>query len=431
MEFEFAHFCGASPAAYDILKKQIHACARSGRSYEFSPCHMPSGCAPSSCALGFFRDAQSYVLYFRPHPIYEGNEIRLENFFSRPHRYSTFDALIADLSALMAPPLFFRLQKAFPEFVVGQEEAIEAVSLKLCGHVCKSAPRRPLSLVFYGPTGVGKSELGKQIAQVLNRCCPGRDYRLVWTELNTFTQPHSAYRLTGSPPGYVGYDDPPILEAVRSHPFTVFLFDELEKAHPEILKIFMSILDEGRCTARKEDDRGDRELDFRHCIFVFTTNAALGAPPHPLGFSLPSAPRPASSPASAARRVFDHDEQARQAMVRSGVLKEIAGRFSGLIGFRELEPSDREKVTVLQISALGREYGLSIRSVSPDLSAALTPAEGFSVRSTAGMLESLLTPLLLSHSHSTPSSLPLLLTGTPSHPRLLPLTPHHAEGSPK
>ena len=79
----------------------------------------------------------------------------------------------------------------------------------------------------------------------------------------------------GAPPGYVGYDDPPIFEAVRENARTVFLFDELDKAHPEVLKMFLSVLDEGRITARRPGKDGQRELDFRQCIFVFTSNADL------------------------------------------------------------------------------------------------------------------------------------------------------------
>ena len=165
---------------------------------------------------------------------------------------------------------------------------MEAVSFKLWSHICKREPLRPLSLIFYGPTGVGKSELGKAIAPALNRCLGEERYRLVWTELNTFTQPHSVHRLIGAPPGYVGYDDPPVLEAVRRCPYTVFMFDELDKAHPEVLKVFMSILDEGRCTARREDGQGERELDFRRCILLFTTNADLSSSRIcSLGFSPP------------------------------------------------------------------------------------------------------------------------------------------------
>jgi len=303
---------------------------------------------------------------------------------------------------------------------------VEAAAFRLYSHMGKREPARPLSLIFHGPTGVGKSELGKALAPALERCC-GRHYQFVWTELNTFTQPHSVHRLTGAPPGYVGYEDQPILEAVRRDPQTVFMFDELEKAHPEVLKVFMSILDEGRCAARKADAQGGRELDFRRCIFVFTTNADLtAAGGRPLGFS---EDRPISrnasieldapaTPAELAERLFRENEEARRAMVRLGVLQEIASRFSGIIGFHRLDQSSRRGVTVKQIISLGREYGLDIVQVDPETAQALTPRDALSVRSSVCVLESLLAPLFSAASGQTGyrlSGLPGSLQLFPAH----------------
>ena len=249
----------------------------------------------------------------------------------------------------------------------------------------------------------------------------------MWTELNTFTEAHSVHRLTGAPPGYVGYEDQPIFEAVRSNPHTVFMFDELEKAHPEVLKVFMSILDEGRCTARKAGEAGERELDFRRCVFVFTTNADLTtAGGRPLGFSeyrpLPQRKeaepeREAATPAELAKRLFRENEEARRAMVRLGVLREIAGRFSGIIGFRSLDEGARQAVTVKQIVALGREYGLDILQVAPDTARALTPGrDALSIRSSVCVLESLLAPLFA----AATGRIAYCLTGLPGSLRLVP-----------
>lgn len=305
---------------------------------------------------------------------------------------------------------------------------MEAAAFKLWSHAFKREPLRPLSLIFYGPTGVGKSELGKAIAPALNRCLDEERYRLVWTELNTFTEAHSVYRLTGAPPGYVGYEDTTVLEAVRACPYTVFMFDELDKAHPEVLKVFMSILDEGRCTARQEKGQGSRELDFRRCIFLFTTNTDLSdTRRRGLGFALPregpAAPAPQdgpSAPAGLAQRLFQADESARLALARSGVLREIAGRFSGLIGFHRLDRAAREAVTKKQIAALGREYGLDIVQVDPQLVRLLTPEEAISPRSTVPMLEGLLTPLFLEHAALANGEKSLCLSGTPDRPVLGP-----------
>lgn len=410
----------------------MDACARLGRSYEFASCKLPAGCRPNRAQLGFWRCGEDYLLYFRPSVSYDGTSPQLKEFFQRGavQRYAGFQAMTDSLRALdqdaaalrPGPELYPRLRQELQSRVLGQEQAVEAAAFKLWGHIGKQAPLRPLSLIFYGPTGVGKSELGKAVAPALNQCLEEERYRLVWTELNTFTQAHSAYRLTGAPPGYVGYEDPPVLEAVRRWSHTVFMFDELDKAHPEVLKTFMSVLDEGRITAHREDSQGNRELDFRRCIFLFTTNFDLSGGSRPLGFappvgkSTPSAPLPAC--ADLPRRLFQADEAARLALTRTGVLREIAGRFSGLIGFQTLDWNIRAGITVRQIAALGREYGLDIAQVSPAIAQALTPRDALSLRSSVPMLEGMLTGLFLAHAGE--GGVPLRLDGTPEHMELIP-----------
>lgn len=455
MSVAFSQFCSGGPEAMEVLRRRVDALSRQGQSYEFPDCRMPDGCVPRQAVLGFLKRDRGYLLYWRPAIAYQGRSPVLAVLFSRSvWRFDSYEALSARLASLRRetaepvsqpfrppvlatepvsvpspsswPPLYLRLREELGRQVLGQERAVEATAFRLYSHAGKQQPARPLSLIFHGPTGVGKSELGKALAPALEHCC-GRHYPFVWTELNTFTEAHSVHRLTGAPPGYVGYEDQPILEAVRGNPRTVFMFDELEKAHPEVLKIFMSILDEGRCTARKADEKGGRELDFRRCIFVFTTNADLTADGgRPLGFSgdRPAVrqnarePDPPAAPAELAQRLFQENEEARRAMVRLGVLREIAGRFSGIIGFRKLDEEARRAVTVKQITALGREYGLDIVQVAPDTARALTPGQedALSVRSSVCVLEGLLAPLLT----AAPGRTPYCLTGLPGNLRLLP-----------
>lgn len=429
---EFSQFCACGPAGYAQLKERVDACAQVGRSYEFGACALPDGCTPSLVRLGFWRAGEDYLLYFRPATAYTGADPRLNEFFQRGavQRYAGFQAMTDCLRALEPsfPPgsdLFQALERELQSRVVGQNEAVEAAAFKLWSHASKREPLRPLSLILYGPTGVGKSELGKAVAPALNHCLGEERYRLVWTELNTFTQPHSVYRLTGAPPGYVGYDDPPVLEAVRRCPHTVFMFDELDKAHPEVLKTFMSVLDEGRCTSRQENRQGNRELDFRRCVFLFTTNTDLSGVKPPLGFAAPESapePLPLNPPGSLsfARRLYQADESARLALARSGVLREIAGRFSGLIGFRPLNDEAKVQVTTKQIAALGREYGLEVAQVSLSLAQALTPQGAISPRSTVPMLEGVVGPVFLAHAALARQDAPLRLTGSLEHMYLEP-----------
>lgn len=454
METKFSQFCGAEPAFYEALRRRVDLCGQSGRSYEFSPCELPTGCTPRYAALGFARrEDGAYLLYWRPAVRYTGGDGVLRALFARSAwRFDTYELLSArlrtlhparEVSAAVFPALepspapkaaprpepapapqqmgalFPRLVRELGARVLGQERAVEAAAFRLCAHVGKSAPARPLSLILYGPTGVGKSELAKAVAPALERCGAPR-YQTVWTELNTFTQPHSVHRLIGAPPGYVGYDDPPIFEAVRENPRTVFLFDELDKAHPEILKMFLSVLDEGRVTARRPAEDGQRELDFRQCVFIFTTNADLSDHGgRSVGFSTDGPKQETAAPATLAERLYQENESARRAMVRQGVLSEIAGRFTGLIGFQPLTLAARRDITRKQLRALGREYGVVIADADPDTVAALTPeGGGLSVRSSVAVLEGLLAPLL---SQWAGSGAALWLSGRPNALRLTPV----------
>lgn len=412
MEYHLSDFARRTAAEYAVLQQCIDRCAEKGRSYELSYCVLPAGCSPDKAKLGFFRMADQYLFYMRPDICCAESGSWLTDWIQpNPRLFGSFDSLAEFLQALgktalraeqtTEPGLYNEIKDILSEMVLGQERAVEAVSFKLYGHICKKEPARPLSLIFYGPTGVGKSELGKAAAPALNRLHMGQKWQFVWTELNTFTEQHSVYRLTGAPPGYIGYDDPPVLEAVRRNPNTVFMFDELEKAHPSVLKVFMSILDEGRCTARKEDENGNRELDFSRCIFIFTTNIDLSKKPsRAMGFAPAEQHEEQKEPAqqygdlsALAQQLFHNDEKARRALAASGVLKEIAGRFSGFVGFRPLDDAARLAITQKQIAALGREYGLRIAHIAPEIVRALMPKSAFSVRSNTGVLEGALTRL--------------------------------------
>ena len=433
MKYYFSDFSRRTSAEFALLKQRTDACSSAGRSYELPGCILPAGCTPQEATLGFCQVSGEYLLYIRPEVCYSGGDQGLATLFQPgPKLFSSFESLVARLQQFGAaeaehplkptPSLFAKLKTALGAQILGQEEAVETVAFKLYGHICKKNPARPLSLILYGPTGVGKSELGKTIVPVLKQFFPAMNWKFVWTELNTFTEQHSAYRLIGAPPGYVGYDDQPVFEAVRQSPYTVFMFDELEKAHPEVLKVFMSVLDEGRSTARKEDDAGSRELDFRHCVFIFTTNADLSAGSHrSTGFALSDLPNQAKKPleqksgsqmSSLAQAIFSQDESARQALIRSGVLREIAGRFNGFIRFDPLSDSAKLSIVKKQIVALGREYGLRITHVSPEIVKSLLPEGAFSVRSNTGVLEGALTQLFFEYvSHHTEKI--VQLTGKP------------------
>ncbi|MFE3323722.1 ATP-dependent Clp protease ATP-binding subunit [Streptomyces sp. NPDC059176] len=161
-----------------------------------------------------------------------------------------------------------RLEDALHERVVGQEEAVTAVSQAVRrGRAGMGDPDRPTgSFLFLGPTGVGKTELAKALAELLF----GDADRMIRFDMSEFQEKHTVSRLVGSPPGYVGYEEAgQLTEAVRRKPYSVVLFDEVEKAHPDVFNLLLQVLDDGRLT-----DAQGRTVDFRHCVVIMTSNIA-------------------------------------------------------------------------------------------------------------------------------------------------------------
>lgn len=163
--------------------------------------------------------------------------------------------------------------------IVGQDKAVDLVAAAVKrSRLQTTAHRRPASFIFIGPTGVGKTELAKVIANILFDT-PDTLIRLDMTE---FMEKHSVSRLIGSPPGYVGYDEAgQLTEKVRRKPYSVVLFDEIEKAHPDIMNILLQILDDGRVT-----DAQGRTVNFENCIIIMTSNAGSESHGGALGFGI-------------------------------------------------------------------------------------------------------------------------------------------------
>lgn len=174
-----------------------------------------------------------------------------------------------------------RLEQTLHKRVVGQDEAVTAVAKAVKrGRVGLKDPKRPIgSFLFLGPTGVGKTELSKALAEVLF----GREDAMIRVDMSEYMEKHSVAKLIGSPPGYVGHDDGGQLsEKVRRNPYAVILFDEVEKAHPDVFNILLQVLDDGHIT----DSQG-RKVDFKNTVIIMTSNAGASAivTPKKLGFA--------------------------------------------------------------------------------------------------------------------------------------------------
>ena len=174
-----------------------------------------------------------------------------------------------------------RLESILHERVVGQDEAVTAVAKAIRrGRVGLKDPRRPIgSFLFLGPTGVGKTELCKALAEAMF----GTESALIRVDMSEYMEKHSVSKMIGSPPGYVGYDEGGQLsEKVRRNPYSVILFDEIEKAHPDVFNILLQVLDDGHVT-----DAQGRKIDFKNTILIMTSNAGAEniVSPKRLGFT--------------------------------------------------------------------------------------------------------------------------------------------------
>ncbi|HIU72623.1 MAG TPA: ATP-dependent Clp protease ATP-binding subunit, partial [Candidatus Galloscillospira excrementipullorum] len=214
--------------------------------------------------------------------------------------------------------------------VVGQEEAIDALVRALRRNRAGiSAKRKPASFIFIGPTGVGKTELCKTLAGALFDT-PETMIRL---DMSEFMEKHSVSRLIGSPPGYVGYDEAgQLTEKVRRKPYCVILFDEIEKAHPDVLNVLLQILDDGRVT-----DSHGRTVNFENTVIVMTSNAGSERREAPLGFGGTTETR--------------SREKALKAL-ESFLRPEFINRVDEIVAFRPLSKEDFVKIAGIMLDDL-------------------------------------------------------------------------------
>ena len=174
------------------------------------------------------------------------------------------------------------LEKTLHKRVIAQDEAISAVAKAVRrGRVGLKDPSRPIgSFLFLGPTGVGKTEISKALAQEVF----GMEEAMIRVDMSEYMEKHSVSKIIGSPPGYVGFGEGGQLsEQIRRHPYSVLLFDEIEKAHPDVFNILLQVLDDGHIT-----DSNGRKVDFKNTVIIMTSNAGANriiAPKH-LGFSM-------------------------------------------------------------------------------------------------------------------------------------------------
>lgn len=231
-----------------------------------------------------------------------------------------------------------RLEATLHRRVIGQDEAVTAVSKAIRrGRVGLKDPKRPIgSFLFLGPTGVGKTELSKALAEAMF----GSESSIIRMDMSEYMEKHSVSKLIGSPPGYVGYDEGGQLsEKVRRNPYSILLFDEIEKAHPDVFNILLQVLDDGHIT----DSQG-RRVDFKNTVIIMTSNAGASSiiSPRKLGF------------------LSDDDEKADYTRMKSAVMEEIKhifkpeflNRIDDIIVFHSLTQEHVRKIVGIMMNEI-------------------------------------------------------------------------------
>jgi ATP-dependent Clp protease ATP-binding subunit ClpC len=233
-----------------------------------------------------------------------------------------------------------KLEQILHERVVGQKEAVEAVSKAVRrGRVGLKDPDRPIgSFLFLGPTGVGKTELSKALAEAVF----GKENEIIRVDMSEYMEKHSVSKMIGSPPGYVGYEEGGQLsEKVRRHPYSVILFDEIEKAHPDVFNILLQILEDGHVT-----DAQGRKISFKNTIIIMTSNAGaqrIVAPKH-LGFGT------------------DESEEADYNKMKDSVMEEVKrifkpefiNRIDEVLVFHMLTKDDLKEIVKIFLKSLDK-----------------------------------------------------------------------------
>ena len=214
--------------------------------------------------------------------------------------------------------------------IIGQDEAISLVSAAVRrGRVQINPRRRPASFIFVGPTGVGKTELVKLLAKELFET----PETLIRLDMSEFMEKHSVSRIIGSPPGYVGYDEAgQLTEKVRRKPYSVVLFDEIEKAHPDVMNILLQILDEGKIT-----DAQGRNVSFENTVIVMTSNAGSNRGSGALGF---------------AKTKNEASKERAMKALNEFLRPEFIGRVDEVVVFNDLTQEDYEEIAVLMLKEL-------------------------------------------------------------------------------
>jgi ATP-dependent Clp protease ATP-binding subunit ClpA len=252
--------------------------------------------------------------------------------------------------------------------VYGQDSALEVAARRISRHVGRSQPRKPATLFAVGPTGVGKTETAKALATSLGQLLNGRWSSLVRLNMNEYQERHRVSQLLGAPPSYVGYGDgTQLIEQLAAQPESIVLFDEIEKAHPDILVALMSAMDTGELSSPAPIAR-ERVIDCRRAVFFFTSNIDAA--------SITAALDAVDGPGESA------DAVCRRHLAASGIRPELVGRIGAFLVFRPLSDLARAEIATAALVRVASEYSLAVEMIDPEIVSSIVnrPYDGLGAR---------------------------------------------------
>jgi hypothetical protein len=389
-----------------------------GRCIRYRSQTMPPGCTPTHAHVGFEVNPlnDTAILYVGRGVEYSGTcEAVHEWLRAGEKRFANFDELrkwiLEDLALAFAPrpgpvagtsqPLtdfeavsvslnpkraaYLEETEVFNRLVQrvrGQDSALHGLVSQTCRHLAKPNPTRPAVFFAVGQTGVGKTHSAQNLASVLSEIGNDRAHcGFVRLDMAEYQEGNRISQLTGAPQGYIGFGEgSQLVDALRANPKTVVLFDEIEKAHPSILRALMGMMDAGRLSSASKTN-GSREIDCRSSLVIFTSNLEADGIISELeqrnGFG----------------QTDVEDEVCRRRLKAAGISPEIVGRIGRFLVFRPLSADARAEIVTLAVADVAREYGLEVHRIEPAVVVSILEAirsHGYGVRPERYQIDELL-----------------------------------------
>jgi hypothetical protein len=434
-------FIDGSQAAWeDLAERARHACV------VFRDCQLPPGCTPGAARVGVeVLPSDFAVLYVARGIRYEGSsdEVRAwlaagERRFTsfdrlrdwivnslgplygraladqspavvgeprqsrRPDRLTDLDAVVATIEAHTGVVLGEDdLLRELKIRVYGQDEALKVVARRVSRHVGRSRPRKPTTMFALGPTGVGKTRTAEALAESVGTLLGGRWSSFLRLNMNEYQERHRVSQLLGAPPSYIGYGEPThLIDRLVAQPESIILFDEIEKAHPDILVALMSAMDVGELTSPAPVARG-RTVDCRRAVFFFTSNIEVT--------------EALADMSTAAHPGESTDAICRRHLVGKGIKQELVGRIGAFLVFQRLSARSRAEIATAAVARAATEYGLTVMKVDPEIISGIVnrPYDDMGARPDEYYIDDLLGPVFAQYASAGGERAIFVVDGAP------------------